>query len=105
MVFQKTDKFVYHFSSKKTEGSKALDHLLGGKGAHLAEMTSMGLPVPPGFTITSGMNLYFYKNGKKLPDFFKEQLRKDIQYLERQTGRKFGSKEKPLLLSVRSGQK
>ena len=97
------EKFIYHFSAEKTEGSKDLAHLLGGKGAHLAEMTSMGLPVPPGFTITSGMNLYFDKNGRQLPDFFKKQVQKEIQFLERQTGCSFGSQDKPLLLSVRSG--
>lgn len=100
---EKPNKFIYHFSAEKTEGSKDLKHLLGGKGAYLAEMSSMRVPVPPGFTITAEMNLYFYKNGKKLPDFFQEQVRKDIQLLEKQTGLVFGSKEKPLLLSVRSG--
>ncbi len=100
---EKPNKFTYHFSAEKTEGSKDLRHLLGGKGAHLAEMTSMGVPVPPGFTITADMNLYFYKNEQKLPDFFQEQVRKDIQILEKRTGLSFGSAKKPLLLSVRSG--
>lgn len=100
---EKPNKFVYHFSAENTEGSKDLRHLLGGKGAHLAEMTSMGVPVPPGFTITADMNIYFYKNKQKLPDFFHEQIRADIKVLEKQTGLVFGSKEKPLLLSVRSG--
>jgi len=100
---EKPNKFVYHFSSENTEGSRELKHLLGGKGAHLAEMASMGIPVPPGFTITADMNLCFYKNKQKLPDFFHEQIRTDIQVLEKQTGLVFGSKEKPLLLSVRSG--
>ena len=99
----KPEKFVYHFSAEKTEGSKDMAHLLGGKGAHLAEMTSMGLPVPPGFTITSDMNLYFHKNGNQLPDFLKKQIQKEIRFLERQTGCVFGSPDKPLLLSVRSG--
>ena len=100
---EKPNKFVYHFSADNTEGSKDLGHLLGGKGAHLAEMSSIGIPVPPGFTITADMNLYFYKNGQKLADFFQKQIRKDIQVLEKQTGLSFGSAEKPLLLSVRSG--
>jgi len=102
-MMEKPNKFVYHFSSENTEGSRELKHLLGGKGAHLAEMASMGIPVPPGFTITADMNLCFYKNKQKLPDFFHEQIRTDIQVLEKQTGLVFGSKEKPLLLSVRSG--
>lgn len=100
-----SEKFIYHFSQKKTEGSKALVHLLGGKGAHLAEMTSIGLPVPPGFTITSEMSLYFNKNEKKLPPFFIDQIKREIQSLEEQTGRQFGSSQNPLLLSVRSGAK
>ena len=96
-------KFIYHFSSQKTEGSKDLSSLLGGKGAHLAEMSSIGLPVPPGFTLTSEMSRYFYKNRNKLPEFFKIQLKKDLKKLEELTGLVFGSQEKPLLLSVRSG--
>ena len=100
-----SDKFIYHFSQQKTEGSKSLSHLLGGKGAHLAEMSSIGLPVPPGFTITSEMSLYFYKNGKKLPQFFKARVKKEVEVLEKQTGREFGSTKNPLLLSVRSGAK
>ena len=104
-VKKKIDKFIYHFSSEKTEGSKNLDRLLGGKGAHLAEMTSIGLPVPPGFTITSAMSNYFYENKKTLPSFFKEQVKKDIQVLEQKTGLKFGDPKAPLLLSVRSGSK
>ena len=100
---EKPNKFIYHFSTEKTEGSKNLGHLLGGKGAHLAEMTSMGIPVPPGFTITSDMNLYFHKNKRTLPDFFQEQVRQNIQVLEKRTGLSFGSSKNPLLVSVRSG--
>ena len=96
------DKFIYHFSSKKTDGSKDLVHLLGGKGAHLAEMSSMGLPVPPGFTITADMSLCFSKD-EKLPNFFTEQVNQGLKSLEEQTGLTFGSKKDPLLLSVRSG--
>lgn len=99
------DPFVYHFSTRRTDGTKALSHLLGGKGAHLAEMTSMGLPVPPGFTITSNMSLVFSTNGGKFPSFFKEQVKKDIKVLEETTSLKFGSSLNPLLLSVRSGSK
>ncbi len=97
------DKFIYHFSAEKTEGSKDLIHLLGGKGAHLAEMTSMGLPVPPGFTITADMSLCFNGKENRLPEFFTNQVNQGLDYLEQQTGLIFGSKEKPLLLSVRSG--
>ncbi|MDG6952454.1 MAG: pyruvate, phosphate dikinase, partial [Nitrososphaerota archaeon] len=77
--------------------------LLGGKGYGLAEMTSLGLPVPPGFTITTQVCKEYYANGGKVPDGLFELVRAKISDVEKQTGKKFGGEEKPLLFSVRSG--
>ncbi|MCM8833699.1 MAG: pyruvate, phosphate dikinase, partial [Candidatus Omnitrophica bacterium] len=79
--------------------------LLGGKGAGLAEMTNAGIPVPPGFTITTEMCRYYYKNNEKLPDDFDQELNKYLKKLEKVTGKKFGDPKNPLLVSVRSGAK
>jgi len=92
-------KYVYHFD----EGTKDMRELLGGKGANLAEMTSLGINVPPGFTITTEVCDLYYKNNKKYPKGVKEQVDKHIKKLEKQMKAKFGDKENPLLLSVRSG--
>lgn len=102
---RKSDSFVYHFSSQRTDGSKKLSDILGGKGAHLAEMTSIGLPVPPGFTITAEMSRAFFENKNQFPKGFREQVQKDITILEKISSLDFGSTQKPLLLSVRSGSK
>ncbi len=91
-------KFVYFFD----EGGKEMTDLLGGKGAHLAEMTRIGIPVPFGFTISTEVCAKFLENGK-YPEIFGEQLQRNLEKLERKTGKKFGSKENPLLISVRSG--
>lgn len=77
--------------------------LLGGKGAGLAMMTQMGLPVPPGFTITTEVCKEFYNNGERLPEGLMDEVREGIRYIERKTGKRFGDKENPLLVSVRSG--
>ncbi|MCA9260392.1 MAG: pyruvate, phosphate dikinase, partial [Planctomycetales bacterium] len=77
--------------------------LLGGKGANLADMTSIGLPVPPGFTITTECCDLYYKNGKKLPPGLMDQVRKNVGMLEKELGKKFGDTQSPLLVSVRSG--
>ena len=92
-------KYVYHFD----EGKKDMKELLGGKGANLAEMTSLGINVPPGFTITTEVCDQYYKNNKKYPEGVKEQVDEHLKKLEEQMGAKFGDKENPLLLSVRSG--
>ena len=77
--------------------------LLGGKGANLAAMTSIGLPVPPGFTITTEVCTYYYKNGKKFPPNFWNDVKTAVAWLEKETGKKFGDPKNPLLVSVRSG--
>jgi pyruvate,orthophosphate dikinase len=95
-------KYVYFFSKKQAEGSKEMKDLLGGKGANLAEMASIGIPVPPGFTITTEACKYFYDH-KKYPESLMDEVRKNIKMLEKETGRKFGDKNNPLLVSCRSG--
>ncbi|MGC1188328.1 MAG: pyruvate, phosphate dikinase [Candidatus Acidiferrales bacterium] len=96
-------KFVYFFGAGKAEGDGEMKNLLGGKGAGLAEMTRIGLPVPAGFTITTECCDYFYKQGRKFPASLKAEVRKNIQRLERATGKKLGDGKDPLLVSVRSG--
>lgn len=92
-------KYVYLFS----EGSAAMKDLLGGKGANLAEMTNIGLPVPPGLIITTAACNEFYAQGKEFLPGLEDQVRKDIKVIEEQTGKKFGDSQNPLLLSIRSG--
>ena len=95
-------KMVYAFG-KKTEGDGGMKQLLGGKGANLAEMTSISLPVPPGFTITTDTCAAYYKNGKKLPKGLMDEVKEHMALLEKQRGMKFGDDKDPLLVSVRSG--
>jgi pyruvate,orthophosphate dikinase len=95
----KEKKYVYEFS----EGNANMKELLGGKGANLAEMTNIGLPVPPGFTITTEVCDYYYKNGKKYPAELEKQIDAAILKLESKVGMTFGDKKMPLLVSVRSG--
>ena len=95
-------KMVYAFG-KKTEGDGSMRALLGGKGANLAEMTSIGLPVPPGFTITTETCAAYYKNKKRLPKGLMDDVAKDMAMIEKQRGKKFGNENDPLLVSVRSG--
>ena len=92
-------KYVYMFS----EGNKDMRNLLGGKGANLAEMTSIGLPVPQGFTITTEACTKYYDDGREINEEIQEQINEYIVKLEKETGKKFGDKENPLLVSVRSG--
>jgi pyruvate,orthophosphate dikinase len=96
-------KWVYSFSAKKTDGSKEMKDLLGGKGANLAEMSSLGLPVPPGFTISTEACTDYYDNGKSINDEIKKQVNDSLAEVEKITGKKFGDNENPLLFSVRSG--
>jgi len=96
-------KFVYFFGDREAEGDGTKKELLGGKGAGLAEMTKIGLPVPAGFTITTEVCDLFYKNGKKYPDGLKEEVAKHVKKLEKITGKKLGDPSDPLLVSVRSG--
>jgi pyruvate,orthophosphate dikinase len=96
-------KRIYYFGRTKTEGKGHQKELLGGKGANLAEMTSIGLPVPPGFTITTEVCDLYYKSGRKLPAGLMEEVVKNIATLEKELGKKFGDAQDPLLVSVRSG--
>ena len=97
-------KYTYYFGPTKTEGSGQQSLLLGGKGANLAEMSNLGLPVPPGFTITTEVCNYFIKHSEFPPDLL-SQINLKIESIERQMGRRFGSADNPLLVSVRSGSK
>jgi pyruvate,orthophosphate dikinase len=98
-------KFVYFFGGGKADGNRAMKDTLGGKGAGLAEMTNAGLPVPPGFTIsTQACNLYYEQGGKLTPDIEREIV-EHVKKLERAAGAELGSKTNPLLVSVRSGAK
>jgi pyruvate, orthophosphate dikinase len=96
-------KWVYFFGAGKAEGDGTWRDLLGGKGAGLAEMTRIGLPVPAGFTISTEACDYFYKNGKKHPAELKKQVAQNVAQLEKVTRRKLGDPKNPLLVSVRSG--
>lgn len=98
-------KWVYTFGEGKAEGESALRDLLGGKGADLAEMARLGLPVPPGFTITTQVCAYFYENEKSYPAGLTEEVEAALAFLSRCTGRSFGDEERPLLVSARSGAK
>ncbi|MCL5287496.1 MAG: pyruvate, phosphate dikinase [Acidobacteria bacterium] len=96
-------KYVYFFGAGKAEGHGEMKHLLGGKGAGLAEMTNIGLPVPAGFTLTTEVCDYFYKHGKKYPKELAGQVKASLARLEKATGKKLGDARNPLLVSVRSG--
>ena len=97
-------KRVYTFGDKKAEGKADMKNLLGGKGSNLAEMNRIGIPVPPGFTITTEVCTEYFELGReKVIDLLKEEVEKAIAYIERIMGTKFGSKENPCLVSVRSG--
>ena len=96
-------KLVFNFGGRKADGSAGMKNILGGKGANLAEMTNIGIPVPPGFTITTEVCNYYYDNRKKFPRELKIQVQKALKKTEDIMGRKFGDPDNPLLLSVRSG--
>ena len=96
-------KWVYRFGRGAAEGRGELRNLLGGKGAGLAEMANLGLPVPPGFTITTEVCTYFYAHDHSYPADLKEQVAAALADVETAIGAKFGDPKKPLLVSVRSG--
>ena len=103
---KKTDlaeKLVYTFGDGKAEGSAAMKNLLGGKGANLADMCALGLPVPPGFTIPTDVCVAYYDQGKNFPEALNAQVEAGVQYIEKIVGRSFGDAKNPLLVSVRSG--
>ncbi len=97
------EKYVYFFGNGKAEGKAEMKNLLGGKGANLAEMTNIGLPVPPGFTITTEVCTYYYANKRNYPKSLRDEVTKAMKRLEASVGAKFGDKNNPLLVSVRSG--
>jgi pyruvate,orthophosphate dikinase len=97
------NKMVFYFGKSRTEGNATQKQLLGGKGANLADMCSIGLPVPPGFTITTETCARYYQAGQRLPVGLMNEVHKYVNTLEKETGKQFGSPENPLLVSVRSG--
>ncbi|RPI71503.1 MAG: pyruvate, phosphate dikinase, partial [Ignavibacteriales bacterium] len=99
----KQKKYVYFFGGKKAEGKAEMKALLGGKGANLAEMVNIGIPVPAGFTITTEVCTYYYDNKKKYPKELKDQVITALKKVENEMGAKFGDSNNPLLVSVRSG--
>src|SRR5581483_6392408 len=96
-------KWVYTFGDGKAEGKSEMRDLLGGKGAGLAEMANLGLPVPPGFTITTEVCTYYYANGNTYPPDLEEQVQAALKHLGKTAGKGFGDRGNPLLVSVRSG--
>jgi pyruvate,orthophosphate dikinase len=96
-------KYVYYFGDGKADGGATMKELLGGKGANIAEMTNLGIPVPPGFTITTEVCTYFMEHDNTYPDSLEGEVREDMAKLESVMGSTFGDRENPLLVSVRSG--
>ncbi|KQT49267.1 pyruvate phosphate dikinase [Methylobacterium sp. Leaf456] len=96
-------KWVYSFGDGKAEGQASMRNLLGGKGANLAEMSNLGLPVPPGFTITTEVCTYYYQHGETYPAELADEVKAALEQVGGLTGRRFGDADKPLLVSVRSG--
>ena len=96
-------KWVYTFGNGQAEGDASMKNLLGGKGANLAEMNKVGLPVPPGFTVTTEVCTYYYNNNKTYPSDLKDQVRAAVEGVEKIMGKKFADANNPLLFSVRSG--
>jgi pyruvate,orthophosphate dikinase len=96
-------QMVYYFGKTRTDGDTTMKQLIGGKGANLADMTSIGLPVPPGFTITTECCDQYYQNKQKFPKGLMDDVAEAVKTLEKETGKKFGDNSSPLLVSVRSG--
>src|ERR1700744_981443 len=101
---QTLDKFVYYFGDGVADGDGKMKPLLGGKGANLAEMARLGLPVPPGFTVTTKACRWYLKTGR-LPSGLTARISAPLRRLEEASGRRLGDVDEPLLLSVRSGAK
>ncbi len=99
----KSKKYVYFFGGKKADGKAGMKELLGGKGANLAEMVNIGLPVPAGFTITTDVCTYYFDNNEKYPKELKKEVNESLKKVEKIMGAKFGDVKNPLLVSVRSG--
>ena len=100
-----SEKSIYFFAQGHADGNGAMKEELGGKGAGLAEMTNAGLPVPPGFTVSTRACRIYFENRGKLPSQLEEEFRQAVARLEQVTGQKLGARENPLLVSVRSGAK
>src|SRR5580658_10465076 len=98
-----SDQYVYSFGGGHADGTGTMKEELGGKGAGLAEMTKAGLPVPPGFTITTEECLRFYAAGRQIAEDLRAAIYDAMRELERRTGKRFGADKQPLLVSVRSG--
>ena len=99
----KAGKMIYFFGAKKCDGDGTLRDLLGGKGANLAQMTKIGLPVPPGFTITTDCCVDYYQSKQTFPAGLEEQIAANVKLIEKETGKKLGDPNNTLLVSVRSG--
>lgn len=102
-ISARPEKFVYYFAAGEAEGNASMKNTLGGKGANLAEMTAIGLPVPPGFTISTDICTAYYAEGGKLPEWVRPEVLKALAKVEVKIGKKFGDTNNPLLVSVRSG--
>src|SRR5438477_7904322 len=100
---KKTPRYVYYFGDGHADGCGTMKPLLGGKGANLHEMTRIGLPVPPGFTIDTEVCTYFYVHNRNYPAELKAKVAAAMAKVEKSTGKKFADRERPLLVSVRSG--
>jgi len=100
---KKEKKYVYYFGGGKADGDASMKELLGGKGANLAEMVNIGLPVPAGFTITTEVCTYYYENNHTYPKSLYKEVKKALEKVEKEMGKKFGDPDNPLLVSVRSG--
>src|SRR5512132_2604347 len=96
-------RYVYSFGGKKADGRADMKNLLGGKGANLAEMSRLGMPVPPGFTISTEVCTYYYAHDHAYPPGLQQQVRQALARVEEKLGRRFGDPTNPLLVSVRSG--
>ena len=99
------DRLIFRFNNKNSPNYSNNKDILGGKGANLAQMVKIGLPVPPGFTISTKVCEYFYKNNKKIPKKLVKQVNKELRIIEKISKKKFGDLSNPLLVSVRSGAK
>ena len=98
-----SNQYVYYFGGGSAEGRSEMKELLGGKGANLAEMTNLGIPVPPGFTISTEACDQYYKNDRSHSETVKAQVAANLKRLEKEMGKTLGNAEDPLLVSVRSG--
>jgi pyruvate,orthophosphate dikinase len=102
-VPRRAPRYIYTFGAGRTDGRADMKNLLGGKGANLAEMSKIGLPVPPGFTISTDVCTYYYAHGRSYPPGLRTHVAEALRRIEKALGRRFGDPEKPLLVSVRSG--